>query len=457
LKKVLFISLAVVLALSMGLIGCEPTEGPTECPDSILVGLVRDTDGILAFYDQIAGGPVYRAFNSTVNGAGGIHLSEYDTTEEDCYVDIELKIREYNPLTPGELGAQTYALIDEDDVHFVWGGPGTGTIYEQAPICDSKGILLMTLEGGATDMMSDPDKLASWSNTFINLSFSDWYQVPVLYDLLVDQGISHPKAYVAYIDNEHGHEYRDVTMDVFGAANVTAVGHNAFTADQDAINDIVEGAIDALNTTPFDVFCGWTYDPYLGYLMTAFDELDFDPPHICLGPGAQSGAYLLVFGDHMEGTMGFATGTTETTITDDVTMSLSDMWDLVLPKAHGFPSAYAWDPWGHPVMWAGLEMWKAAVEEVGHLNVGYTSEVRDVLVSFTETDPCTTVMGDCWYEVFGGGTGGGVIDYVCMPAQICQWQSDYVKVVGPDTPPYPKYDTTGTYNSGMQGNWNWLP
>ncbi len=452
-KKVLFILVALVLTLSVGLIGCD---GGVVAPTAIKVGLVRDTDGILAFYDQIAGGPCYRAFNKTVNADGGIYMDTYGEK-----LPIELVIREYNPLTPGEMGAQTYALIDVDGVHFVWGGPGTGTIYEQAPICDAKGILLSTLEGGATVMMVDPSMLASWSNTFINLSFSDWYQIPVLYEILKDVPIAAPKAYVVYIDNEHGHEYRDVTIATFGAGNVTAAGHHAYIATYDDIEQLVADAKTALNATgtndAYDIFCGWTYDPYLGYLMTAFDALDFDPPAIVMGPGAQSGAYLLTYGDDMEGTMGFATATNETTITEPVTMSLSAMWNIVQPEAAGFPPAYAWDPWGHPVIWSGLEMWAAAVEEVGHLDAGYTADVRSVLVGYNATNPCKTVMGSCWYEVFGGGTGGGVIDYETMPAQICQWQGGYVKVVGPSTPPYPKYDTTGTYNAGMQGNWNWLP
>jgi hypothetical protein len=456
-KRILFIGLAVILALSVGLIGCAgEQEEEEEGPETIKVGLVRDTDGILAFYDQIAGGPCYRAFNKTVNAAGGLDMSDYGRK-----IPIELVIREYNPLTPGELGTQTYALIDVDGVHFVWGGPGTGTIYEQAPICDAKGILLSTLEGGATDMMQDPSMLASWANTFINLSFSDWYQVPVVYEILKDVPIAAPKAYVLYIDNEHGHEYRDVTKAIFGAGNVTAVGHNAFSALYPDIKNIVQTAKNALNSShpsydPYDIFCAWTYDPFLGMVMQAFIDLDFDPPHIVMGPGAQSGAYLFSWGDNMEGIMGFATGTKDMTITEPVTMSLTDMWNLVLPEAHGFPSAYAWDPWGHPVIWSGLEMWKEAVEAVGNVDAGYTAAVRTELVAFNSTNPCKTVMGNCWYEVFGAGTGGGVIDYEAMPTQICQWQGGYVKAIGPTVAPYAKYTTTGTYNAAMQGNWNWL-
>jgi ABC-type branched-subunit amino acid transport system substrate-binding protein len=454
LKKILFISLAVVLGLSVGLIGCD---GGPVAPDAIKVGLVRDLDGVLVFYDQMSGGPVYRAFNKTVNDAGGIYMSEYGEK-----LPLELTIRNYDPMAPGELGDQTTALITQDDVHFVWGAPGTTTIYTQASICNAYGIVLHTLEGGATDMMADPEKLASWPYVWINLSFSDWYQIPVLWETLKDQGVTTPKAYVVYIDNEHGHEYRDVTISVFGAGNVTAVGHDQYMATQSDIDDLVNDAITALNVSgsgpDYEVFCAFTYMPYLGYIMTSFDSFDFDPPSIMMGPGASSGAFDLAFGGAMmEGVSAFAVANNKTDVSpQDTTMSFAAMWNLVMPQATGFPPAFTWDVWGHPIEWAGLELWQAAVEEVGHLDVGYSAEVRDVLASFNATNPCTTVIGDTWYEVFGGGLGGGVIDYECMPGQICQWQSGYTEIVGPSTPPYSKYDTTASFIYPMTGSWGWL-
>jgi len=454
-KKILFISLAVVLALSVGLIGCGGEELPPTGPEKIKVGLVRDLDGVLAFYDMFAAGPVYRAFTKLVNDQGGIYMSEYAEKKE-----IELVIRNYDPMTPGDLTTQTEALITQDKVHFLWGGPGTSTIYPQAPIADAYGMVLMTLEGGATDMMADPDKLASWPYTWINLSFSDWYQIPVLYGILKAQGISEPKAYVIYNDSEFGHEYRDVTISVFGAENVIAAGHDPFLATTDDIEDLVFEAAAALTTTPYDVFCGFTYDPHLGYILTAADALDFNPPAMCMGPGAEGGAYLLTYGDKLEGVMAFAVANTKTEITEPTTMTLTEMWDLIKPQGpEGFPPDFNWGVWGHPIIWAGLEMWKEAVETVGHLDAGYSAEVRNALASFTEQDPATTVIGNGWYYVLGDGLGGGVIDYQAMPGQVGQWQDGYVEVIGYDgiTDDIPKYDVTAPFIYPMTDQWNWLP
>jgi hypothetical protein len=461
-KKILFISLALIMALSVGLVGCAGGGGGVAAPSAIKIGAVRDLDQDLAFYDQIAGGPAYRAFNKTINGGGGIFMSTYNKS-----LPLEIIIQDYDIMSPTDLQTQTEYLITVKKVHFMFGGPGTTTVYTQAAVCDAYGILLMTLEGGATDMIADPDKLASWSNTFINLNFADWYQIPVLYKMLKDKTLAQnrtsPKAYVMYIDNEHGAEYLNVTKRLFGVANVTAVGHHQYTATQTDIDTIVNNAKTAFGNASdpnYDIFCCYSYMPYLEYFINAAATYSFGPPAIMMGPGAEAGSMLLSFGANMTGICGFASANNKSSVAPEtVTMSFADMWALVQPEAHGFPAAYCWSPWAHPVMWAGLEMWAEAVEQVGHLGVGYTSQVRSVMVSFNSTNPCTTVLGDTWYTVFGGGLGGGVIDYQCMPGQICQWQNNYPEIVGYSTvtSDIPKYDVTSSFWYPMTNNWTWLP
>ena len=443
------------MALSIGLIGCDGGNGgPVVPPTKIIVGTVRDLTGPLAFYDRFAGGPAYRAFNKSINGGGGIFMSGYNAT-----LPLEVIVRPYDFFTPGDLGTQTIASITVDKVHFMWGGPGTGTIYVQAPICDAYGMLLMTLEGGATDMMTVPGKLDSWANTFINLAFSNWYQIPVLYKALQDQGISYPKAYVLYIDNEHGQEYLNVTKQVFGAANVTAESHIAFGATQGDIDTIVNNAITALNTTGFDIFCAYTYDPDLGKCMIAFNSTAFDPPAIIMGPGANSGNYYLTYGAWMEGVSIFVVANSNTVIAENVTMPMQTMFDLIQAECWGGLGWNAYDPWGNPTIWAGLEIWAEAVKAVGHLNLGYVGLVRNVLASYSNSTPATTVIGDTWYYMLGGGLGGGVMDYQCMPGQIGQWQNNFTEVIGYTgiTTDIPKYSATSTWWYPMSGNWSWLP
>ena len=58
-------------------------------------------------------------------------------------------------------------------------------------------------------------KLASWPYVFINLSYSDWYQLPVLAEMLEAKLARTPKAYVVHIEGEHGDEYLAVAKDNF--------------------------------------------------------------------------------------------------------------------------------------------------------------------------------------------------------------------------------------------------
>ncbi len=90
-KKVLFITLAAILALSVGLIGCGGEKLPPQAPESILVGLARDLDGPLAVFECGYGGTSYRWFADKVNADGGIFLSDYAEK-----VPIELKVRDFD-------------------------------------------------------------------------------------------------------------------------------------------------------------------------------------------------------------------------------------------------------------------------------------------------------------------------------------------------------------------------
>ena len=166
-SKILFISLAVVLALSVGLIGCDGGGGvviPPK-PDSLVIALARDTDEPLAVFDLLAAGPVYREFVEQVNLDGGVYLSEYSAS-----VDLELDVREISVATwnVGDITVGICDDIDAGDVHFMWGGPGTDCIYTQAPIANAANVVLFTLEGGATGIANDPNKLAVWPYVFIN-------------------------------------------------------------------------------------------------------------------------------------------------------------------------------------------------------------------------------------------------------------------------------------------------
>ena len=447
-KKVLFISLALVLALSIGLLGCEG-EGEGEVPTVVKVGLARDTDGgPLAVFECGYGGTVYRWFADKVNSDGGIYLSDYDTS-----VDIELVIRDFDVLT-WDLAAVTEALIDTDNVDVLWGGPGTDCIFTQAQIANAAGKLLITLEGGASSMVWDED-IDSWPYVWVTLSFSNWYQIPVLHDMLVAE-VATPTAYITYIGGmgaTHGIEYRDETINEFGAGNITDAGFHAYELTAGDAAAVILAAETAYNSTPYDIFCAYTYPWNVFALTGALIASEFNPPAILFGPGGNANIYPVLFGPYVEGTTSFivADNYTSTAISDlyaELAAQTEADWDAGLGCAQA-PMTSGWDGldyWGQPCYAAGLEMWVQAVEDAGNLD---SADVRDALAAFNSGSPATTVLGETWFEVFGGGYGGGILSYECHPGQIGQWQSLEYRSVGGIAP-------TASFVYDNRDNWFWL-
>jgi len=78
-KRIFFISLAVVLALSVGLIGCttEEEEEEEEAPASIKIGALLSLSG----FDAGSGQPVKQGYElavADINEDGGVYVEEYD-------------------------------------------------------------------------------------------------------------------------------------------------------------------------------------------------------------------------------------------------------------------------------------------------------------------------------------------------------------------------------------------
>jgi branched-chain amino acid transport system substrate-binding protein len=449
LKKVLFISLAVVLALTIGLIGCEG-EGPPGPvippePDSVVVGMSRD---VLGFFEMAGMGPVYRTYFAEVNNvSGGILLDEYGA---DFRVPIEV-VRLDDGDDPAVSASNIDLLIDVHDVDFLLGGCGTSHIFAQAPVANLREYVLMTSEGGATDLKT---ALAGMPYVFVNLSFSDWYEIPVLAKILAEgQELDEPgvnaTAYISFISEQHGTEYTQVSNTEFPANNieiVKTVGHPYVTPD---FSDVIAEA----KALDVDIFCAYTYPWNVWAATQEAITQDFNPKAFVCGPGANFGLY----GDpgtsglnmtQIEGVMSFTTAAygakpeidavydkLATTIEQEILPS--HLWGLGIGM--GFL-----DYWGHPLYWAALEMWQAAVEEVGYVS---QDGLRDALIGKSASDPFDTILGDTWYTQFGSA-GGGILAYECHTGEIGQWISGAFETIGYSgiTSDLPRYIVTGAYN-----------
>jgi hypothetical protein len=451
-KRILFISLAVVFILGLTLVGCGG-EVPPAAPEKIYVGLARDLDGLLSVFECGYGGCVYRWFANKVNTEGGIYLSDYAES-----VDIELVVRDFDLMT-WDLAAVTEALIETDKCDFIWGGPGTDCIFTQAPVCNAHAKILISLEGGAASMIWDED-IDGWPYVWPTLSFSTWYQMPVLHDIMVTAtGKANPVAYMTYIGGPgatHGIEYSTACKEAFGEDYFVDGGfHDYDLFATGAAPAVVAAAAAALEATPYDICIFQTYPWNVAALTIALLGSDFNPPAILFGPGANGSDYPAGFGPtNVEGIMAYVVGTPESSpelaqmYTELAGQIELDWADPALPCDQGSYTSGAdqLDYWGQPCYVAGLEMWQKAVENAGNLD---SITVRKELAKFSSSNPCDTVLGPCWFHVFGNGLGGGILDYQCHPGEIGQWQSGVYKIVGGNDP-------TGSFIYPMTGNWAWL-
>jgi hypothetical protein len=474
-KRILFILLAVVLAVSVSLIGCgggeqeeeeEEEEELPPLPSVLVAGTVRDTDEGLAIFEQAAAGPVMREFVEYVNDdLGGVELSAYGAGTK---VPLEIDMREMSVAT-WDLGTLTQEICDEiadGTVHFLWGGPGTDLIYTQAPIANAANVVLLTFEGGATGISNDPNKLAVWPYVFISLSYSDWYQLPVLAKILEGELGRTAKVYVVHIQGEHGDEYLSTAED-----NFDVVGHAEIPYDASEYGPLVDGVMDAAiaaqTSTPYDLFCCFAYPDHVMMTTGTAMAKGFNPPAMIFGPGANFGFYAYSFGDPpdpamIEGVMSFTVAAYAakpeiTAVYDRIAARMDDDAGDPYSGITGLPGILTLDYWGIPPYWACLEMWLAAVEEVGYVD---QILLRDALAGF-EDDPIPTILADeTWFRMYGTpGEGGGNLDYLCHTGEIAQWQSGVFETIGYDgiTADLPNYITTADFIFPMTDNWGWLP
>jgi branched-chain amino acid transport system substrate-binding protein len=371
-----------------------PTEAPTLIPtkEKIVVGMSRPLSGWNAVIGDSAFKPVYDTWVAEVNAEGGIYVEEYGKK-----LPIELLVYD-DTSDVGTMTRLTEKLIVEDQVDFLWPASGTAFLFAQAPIANKYGYVLVTAEGGATTIK---DMLPSLPYTFISLSFSDWYQLPVFAELMGEAGAE--TAYISYIADLHGIEYSGVAGIEFPKVGIEVVGLKSLPPDLKDLSPMIKDA----KASEADIFCCFGYpDQVLPATGTSI-ELGFNPKAWIGGPGANFGFYLAAFGPMIEGVMGFTSFSPKQS---DAAAELAD-------KLYKDKPIELFDPWGHPLYWAALQTWKQAIEKAGTLD---QDAVRDILA----TEKFDTVLGETWYE-------NQLLSKDCHTGEIGQWQSGEFEVVGP--------------------------
>jgi branched-chain amino acid transport system substrate-binding protein len=387
-----FLHGAAVTGAGLALASCGPAATQAPVKDKIVVGMSRPLSGPLAIIGDSAFRPVYETRVAETNADGGVYVEQFGKK-----LPIELKVYD-DTSDVGTMTRLTEKLIVEDKVDFLWPACGTAFVFAQSPIANKHGYVLLTAEGGATSLK---DMLPSMPYVFVTLSFSDWYQLPVLADLLSEQGAK--TAYILYIADLHGIEYSGVAGIEFPKKGIEILGVKSVPPDIKDISPLIKEA----KASGADAFCCFAYPDQIMPAVGTSMALEFNPKAWVGGPGVNFGFFHTAFGEAVEGVTGFTSGSPKQ----------SDALEALFDKLYAGKPEDVQDPWGHPLYWASLEVWKQAIERAGSLD---QTAIRDIIA----TQKFDTVLGQTWFE-------NGLLSKDAHPGEIGQWQGGVFEVVGP--------------------------
>jgi len=433
-NKLLLISLAVVLALSVGLVGCTGGDiGPTPSAKIVFAASVSLT-GPLSEIHNLAKGPVVAQWllaKPTMTVGGTVYPVEVAYLDDGSLLNNMLE--NTDTIITG-IKAGTY--------HFLLGPTCTAYLEAQAPKATTGKVVQMTMEGGATSLFAN---LGAYKYSFINLSFSNWFQIPVFAKLIKEAhtayNASDPcNAYIGYQNDDHGLEYMGEAVKYFAKEGITVDGTYPMDAgDTTDIGTLISNA----KAADSDILCIFAYPEHVFGAHAVAKAQGYNPKAMIIGPGGNFGVYGAPFmaGADAEGVMCFAVannkteGGTVATLISDLEAALTT-WGV--------------DYWGHPCYWAALDMLKEAAEAVGSDNdgAGFTID-QDAYRNYLAGNKFSTCFGETWYVTPSvalnsttyswtnaqlqwpvPATKAGLMNYKCHTGEIGQWQDGYIEIVG---------------------------
>lgn len=409
--KRVVISVVILLVLALTISGCSSSTSSSSpigtasqaavTKDKIVIGMPSELSGPLAQIRASAFQPVLDLWLKEVNGAGGLNISGKK-------MPVEMKV--YDDKSDAPTAAQLLEkLIVQDKVDFVFPAGGTAMIFATAPVANKYGYIYSTMEGGATQMK---DMLPSLPYVFVNLSFSDWYEMPVLADILSQKGVK--TAYIVYIADLHGIEYSGVAGIELPKKGINIIGSKSLPPEMKDFSLVIK---EAKAANP-DAFLCFGYPDQNLPVTAEMIAQDFNPKFFMTGPGANFGFYHTAFGPAVEGVGCWASWN------DKISPELKALADKLYT---GQPEDLQ-DWWGHSFYYAGLQFFQQAVEKAGTLD---QQKIREIMA----TSHFQTVLGDTYYT-------NGLMAKESHPGEVGQWQNGKIEIVGGNSPTadliYPK-------------------
>lgn len=421
----------MVFVLGLGLVACtgEEEQGPTPSDKIVLGASVSDT-GVLADIHHLAKKPIVNewiAKNPTMTVGGTAYPVEEDFIDDASLLSNCLD--------------NTDTIIDRIHAgtdHILLGPTCTAYLEAQAPKATTGKVVQMTMEGGATSLFAS---LSMYKYSFINLSFSNWFEIPVLAKMLATTAnwTAADTAYIGYQNDDHGLEYSGQAVKYFAKEGITINGTLPMTSGDTGADAALVSAAKAANSS---ILCAFAYPEFVFGLAAVCQALNYTPKAMIIGPGGNFGVYgfdSIIAGNESDGVMCFATANSKTPGAAGALISQLET-DLGIPNT---------DYWGHPLYWAALQMLQTSIEAVGtSAAAGFTLD-QDALRDYLKTHKFTTDLGQTWYvtpkyalnatQYFWPDADlewpvpagdGGLINYKCHTGEIGQWQNGYIEIVG---------------------------
>jgi branched-chain amino acid transport system substrate-binding protein len=388
--------LAVIIAVVPLLCSCGPA-APEK--DKIVIGAARPLSGPLAQIGDYAMGPIMTMWAEEVNAGGGLNVAGKK-------LPVELKIYD----DTSDLGTSIRLiekLILEDKVDFLFPNCSTAFLYASAPLANKYHYVYLGAEGGCTTLTA---MLPELPYVFGVLNYSDYYQIPVLSDILVKQGVK--TAAIIYINDLHGVEYYHTSLSEFLKAGINIVMAEAVPPYSEDLELVLKAARDS----GADVLCAYVYPPTTMAVVGQAMAIGYSPKAMVLGPGVNFEFFKGIFGPQvLEGLIGFGAYNSKSS------PELAEFIDKFIAR-WGLDKM---DWWGGAFYYAALECFGQAIEKAGTLD---NTKVRDVMAK----EHFDTILGDTWFDMTADGKGGGLLSKDCHPGQVGQWQNGTYEVIGPE-------------------------
>jgi branched-chain amino acid transport system substrate-binding protein len=394
LSKVIISSILILIIAALPFLASCGGSAPEK--DTIVIGAARPISGPLAQIGDFAFGPVMTLWEEEVNARGGLNVA-------GKMMPVELKVYD----DTSDLGTSTRLieqLILQDKVDFLFPNCSTAFLYASAPLANKYGYAYLGAEGGCTTLTA---MLPELPYVFGTLNYSDWNQVPVLAEVLADEGVK--TAAIIYINDLHGVEYYHTSLSEFMKAGIEIVMAEAIPPYSEDVELVLKAARD----TGADALCAYVYPPTTMSVVAQSMAIGYSPKAMVLGPGANFQFFIDIFGAQvLEGVIGFGAWNEKSS------PALADFSKKFIDR-FGVGQA---DWWGAAFYYAGLQCFEQAIEKAGSLD---NKKVRDVMA----TEHFETILGDTWFDMTAGGEGGGQLAKECAPGQVGQWQNGIFEVI----------------------------